>query len=121
MTGGSRQPALQRESRWPFALIVGLVVAITPILVFVSDGNIGVAIAPVLAIGLVYLLWKIPVRYPTLALLFLGLAMEDPASSFACGLWETPLKPVRALFFQRWNLILPAPPLVLSGMDMILF
>jgi O-antigen ligase len=97
-----------------------LIVVITPVLVFVSDGNIAVAIAPVLLIGFVYALWKGPVRYPTLAVLFLGLAMEDPANVFAAGLWETPLHAIRALFFLRWNLVMPVPPLVFSGMDLTL-
>jgi hypothetical protein len=90
------------------------------VLAFLTDGNAAVAIAPVLGISLVYLLWKTPLRYPTFVLLFLGLTVESPVDGFASGKWETPLHTVRSFFWMRWNQLLPVPPLVFSGMDLML-
>jgi hypothetical protein len=108
------------ETAWPVILLVGLVVLLTPVLVFVGDGNVGIALVPVLGVGFLYLLFKVPLRYPTLVTVFLALTLEDPADRFASGTWETPLRPIRALFFMRWNLVIPVGALVFSGMDLML-
>ncbi len=84
----------------------------------VSDGNVGVAIAPVLAIGLVYLLWKVPVRYPMLALLFLGLAIETPADLHKPASRCSPLETgPGSCSSQRWNSYPTGASARRSGMD----
>ena len=120
MSSGARDATSPRRSVWPLALLVGVIALLTPVLALATDGNAAVVIVPVLAIGLVYLLWNVPLRYPALVLLFLGLTVESPDDPFASKHWETPLHTVRAFLWERWNILLPVPPLVFSGMDLML-
>jgi hypothetical protein len=113
-------PGRPRESAAGIVVLVGLVAVATLAGVIASDGNIVVAIAPVAALGLLYLLWHVPLRYPVLVLLFLGLTLENPTDDNASGLWKSPLAPVGALLLGHWNLTIPVKALFFSGVDLLL-
>jgi O-antigen ligase len=102
------------------AVPVGLFALVTVAGVIVSDGNLVVAIAPVAAFSLLYLLWHVPLRYPVIALLFLGLTLENPGDDPASGLWKSPLYPLGALLLGHWNLTFHVKALFFSGMDLLL-
>lgn len=101
------------------ALVCALAIA-TPALAYATDGNPAVVLAPVLAIGLLVLLWRIPLRVPVLVLVFAGLVLENPGDAFACRLWKSPLATVGALLLAHWNTVIPFKPLVFSGFDVAL-
>src|SRR5580704_1741759 len=75
---------------WFLMVLIGLLAVITPALALLTDGNPAVVAAPVLGIAFVYMLWKIPLRFPVLALVFLGLTLECPGDSFASDRWVSP-------------------------------
>jgi O-antigen ligase len=104
----------------PLVTLVGLFALVTIAGVVVSDGNLVVAVAPVAVVGFIYLLWHVPLRYPAIALLFLGLTLENPGDDTASGLWKSPLYPVGALLLGHWNLTFPVKALFFSGMDLLL-
>ncbi len=113
-------PGRPRESVAGIVVLVGLMAAATLAGILVSDGNVGVAVAPVAAFALLYLLWHVPLRYPAIVLLFLGLTLENPGDDTASGLWRSPLYPAGALLLSHWNLTIPVKALFFSGVDVLL-
>jgi hypothetical protein len=88
--------------------------------IIVSDGNPVVALAPVGAIGALYLLLNLPLRVPALGLIFLGLVLENPAETLASGLYKSPLWAIGWLINAHWNMVIPVKALVFSGIDVAL-
>lgn len=115
-----RSLAGREGAPWLLALLVGALVIVTPLLAYVGNGNPLVVLAPLFAIALVVLLWRLPLRIPVLALVFAGLVLENPGDGFASRLWSSPLAPLGALLDAHWNTIFPVPPLVFSGFDLAL-
>src|SRR5580704_13400644 len=116
LQGAAREPGVP----WFLVALIGLLAVLTPVLVLITDGNPVIAAAPVLGVGFVYMLWKIPLRYPTMAIVFLGLTLECPGDGFASDHWVSPVHQIGQLFFLHWNLVIPVPPLVFSGVDLLL-
>ncbi len=104
----------------PLLVTVVLVSAATVAGIIVSDGNPVVALAPVGAIGALYLLLNLPLRFPALGLLFFGLILENPVEVLASGLYKSPLWPVGWLITAHWNMVIPLKALVFSGIDVAL-
>jgi O-antigen ligase len=115
-----QEQSWREPSTISIVILVGLVAAATIAAVILSDGNLVAAVAPVGAFGLLYLLWHLPMRYPVLVLLFLGLTLENPGDDTASGLWKSPLYPLGALLLAHWNLTFPVKALFFSGMDLLL-
>jgi O-antigen ligase len=105
---------------WLLAGLVCALALLTPFLAYAGNGSLVVALAPLLAIGLLVVLWRIPLRIPVLVLVFAGLVLENPGDGFACGLYSSPLAPLGALLLAHWNTILGFKPLVFSGFDLAL-
>lgn len=105
---------------WPLAGLIGALALLMPFLAIATDGNVAVTMAPAAAIGLLALLWNVPLRYPVLALFFFGLTLENPGDGFASGLWKSPLYVAGALLLTHWNTVVSFKPLVLSGVDLAL-
>ena len=101
-------------------LLVAVMALVTVAGVIVTDGNVAVAIAPVAAFALLYVLCQVPLRYPVLALLFLGLTLENPGDDMASGLWKSPIYPLGALLLGHWNLTIPVKALFFSGVNLLL-
>jgi hypothetical protein len=85
-----------------------------------SDGNLAIAVAPLLAGVLLVMLCTIPLRDTLLALAFLALTLENPSEIPAAGLWRSPLYKFGALFLMKLNDSIPVKALVFSGMDIAL-
>src|ERR1700722_1340680 len=116
----NRSGPVQRGLGLPLLVLVVLVSAAAVAGIIVSNGNPIVALAPVGAIGALYLLLNLPLRLPALGLLFFGLVLENPAEELASGLYKSPLWPVGWLITAHWNLVIPLKALVFSGIDVAL-
>jgi len=90
------------------------------VMVFVGDGNVGVALAPLAVAMVVLTAVKAPLRYSLLVVAFLCLTLENPSEAPANGVWRSPLYVVGALFLNKLNNTIPVPALVLSGLDLAL-
>jgi len=110
----------EQEAR-PLAplLVIGFLVVLTVVAIRVGDGNIALALAPSLVAMLVLALWLLPLRVPMLALLVLAWAVEAPGDVFGAGLVQTPWKRLGELLWAKLNGIIPFPPLVLTGFDLV--
>jgi hypothetical protein len=64
-----------------------------------------VAVAPVLAVTVVWVIVKIPLRYSVLALTYLVLAVDYVADRPQSGLWPSPLFPLGELLFAQLSQI----------------
>jgi hypothetical protein len=111
---------VQRGIGLPLLVLVVVVSIATVAGIIVSDGNPVVALAPVGAIGALYLLGNLPLRIPALGLLFFGLVLENPAEVLASGMYKSPLYQVGWLLVGHWNMVIPVKALVFSGLDIAL-
>lgn len=103
---------------WLLATLVCALAVLTPVLAYVGDGNPVIALAPLLGIALLLVLWRIPLRVPVLVLVFMGLVLENPGDAFASRLWKSPLATLGALMLAHWNTVIGFKPLVFSGFDL---
>jgi O-antigen ligase len=117
---GIRTPAASRAPAWGFVVVVSLLTLVTLITLVAGNGNLALALAPALIFGVLCAIWKLPLRYPALALIFLALTLENPSDVPACGLWRSPLYTVGALLLTHLNVTIPLRPLIFSGLDLVL-
>src|SRR5262249_49621431 len=113
------RPGLQEARPLAPLLVIGFLVVLTVVAIRVGDGNIALALAPSLVALLVLALWLLPLRVPMLALLVLAWAVEAPGDVFGAGLVQTPWKRLGELLWAKLNGIIPFPPLVLTGFDLV--
>ncbi|WP_205520097.1 exopolysaccharide repeat unit polymerase [Pyxidicoccus caerfyrddinensis] len=64
-----------------------------------------VALAPVLGVAVVWVILKVPVRYPVFVVTYLTLAVDYVAERPQSGLWESPLYPIGELLFAQLSYI----------------
>lgn len=116
---GRPNPDLQsRGGVGPVFIVLLLCLAgATAAAVILSDGNPAAALGPVLLLGVLYLVYHLPLRYLGLSLLFLGLVMENPGEIFASGQYKSPIYIIGWLLLAHWNLTIPIKPLIFSGVD----
>ncbi len=101
-------------------LLAVLLCAITFVGLLVGDGNLALALGPVLVFALAYAAWKLPLRWPFLILAFLALTLENPSDVPAQGQWRSPLYTAGALLLAHLNVTLPYKALLFSGLDIVL-
>ncbi|MGH7326886.1 MAG: hypothetical protein ACREJX_00920, partial [Polyangiaceae bacterium] len=101
------------------AMIIGLVAASAAGSIL-GDGSIVLALAPALALAVLYAVGKLPLRYPLFGLTFLVLTLENPSEAPADGLWKSPLYNVGALLLTHWNLTSNHKWMIFSGVDIAL-
>lgn len=99
--------------------LVSLVVLTVAALVR-GEGSLGLALAPALFFAFLQAIWRLPLRYPCLALTFLVLTLENPTEVPAGGLWKSPLYDAGALLMAHMNVTFEASWLVFSGIDVVL-
>jgi hypothetical protein len=98
------------------ALVTLLCVATLAALVL-GDGDIAVALVPVLLLAVLHAISWLPLRYPVLVVTFLALTLENPAEIPAAGLWRSPLYPLESVLFLQLKFILPG--VIFSGLDLL--
>lgn len=115
-SGGSRAFRVD-----PLVLVIVVMLGtVALILTFLSDGNLGAALAP-LVLGLIALASsRVPLRHSLLILGFLCLTLESPGEVFASGKWHPPLRLIGALMLAHLNITFPIKPLIFSGTDVAL-
>lgn len=112
-----------RERGAPDALLLAGIVALgvlSLLLALASDGNVALAVTPILLTLVVYGVIRAPLRHSLLVLAFLSLTLENPAEAPAMGRWKSPLYTVGALLLTHMNVTLPARALIFSGLDLAL-
>lgn len=115
-----RAAALSRL-RFP-ALVAGTMLVTLAALVFSDGGEPWLIAAPLLLVGAVWAVLRLPVRYPTLALLFLVLSADYLPERPQEMLWPSPLFPLGQALFQQLNALTGLEFLRVPGVDLcILF
>jgi O-Antigen ligase len=101
--------------------LVALLCGLTLAALLLGDGDVAIALVPALLLGALYAAWKLPLRYPVLALTFLALTLENPSDAPAAGLWRSPLYPAGTVLLAHLNLTFPSQKwLAFSGLDVAL-
>src|SRR5262249_38992077 len=95
--------------RWLLAVALVLAGAITVAAVIAGNGDVGVALAPLLGATVLIGLWWVPLRIPLLALIGLALALD------AEGPWASPLAPFGHLLLINLNKPVPVDALAFSA------
>jgi hypothetical protein len=85
----------------------------------VSNGNLFVMLAPLLAVGLLALIWVIPLRHSVVALFFLGAVLEAPYEAFACYQFHTPWYKAGEALLGNLNMVTHVSALKMSGFDLM--
>lgn len=103
-------------SRTPIflTLIAGLVMATLGLLVLFP----AVAMLPMVAAIMLWVLAKVPVRYPVLVLLTILLVVDCAVENPYSGLWKSPLSFVGRLFFINLNVVTGVPGLGFTLIDL---
>jgi O-antigen ligase len=121
----SLPPVARSRERSRTARFVGLALllgAATVGFAILGNGRLEAAIAPTLLFVLLWVIWKVPLRYTLFALIFLGLTLESPYENPACNLWHSPLWPLGQLLLQKWNDVFGPRWLAFFGADpLVLF
>jgi hypothetical protein len=69
--------------------------------VAVSRGTPAMALAPTLLVAGAVALWRLPLKWPLLALLFLAVTIDDPTDRPYFNLWRSALYPLGRIFFTN--------------------
>ena len=111
---GTREPG----SLLPWLLLVPLVL-LTVVAGVLGNGDVWLAVTPVLLALIVGVVVVLPLRAPMFILLVLAWALEVPGDAFGAGQIETPWRTAGALLFAKLNLTIDFAPLVLTGFDLL--
>jgi hypothetical protein len=101
--------------RWIFPTLLVLGGAATTAAAIVGNGSVIVAVAPVLAVAALAVVWVVPLRIPLFVLIFLGLALDATDD----GPWNSPVAPLGRLLVHNLNKTIPVDALALPGMALI--
>lgn len=118
MNGSPSQalPALpDPERRGGWAVAVAVAVTLATVGAILAGGGPALAAVPALLAGVVFAVFKVPLRYSTAALLFLLLGVDDLGENI--GQIRTPLAIVGSLLHYRIDDITGVPGLAVSGME----
>jgi hypothetical protein len=102
------------------AIFVVLLSMLTLASVLLGDGNLGLSLVPALVLAVLYAIWRLPLRYPVLALTFCALTLENPSDVPAAGVWRSPLYALGALLLAHMNLSFAQKWMFFSGLDLVL-
>jgi hypothetical protein len=99
---------------------VGVLLFLSSAIFLFTSGNVLFALAPPLAVGLIYALWKIPVRHTLLGLLWVALTSVNPAERFAELRWTPPVfGQIGPALFDNLNNLTGIQPLRFSMMEVL--
>ncbi len=93
-----------------------LVCVATAVAVIVGNGDLALALAPVV----LWALWFVPLRVSVLILLAAAWVCTSPGEVFAAGRVEPPWPMVGRMLWAKLNLVYPVRALVVSGFDLII-
>jgi hypothetical protein len=101
---------------WVLLLTTG---ALTFLAVILSGGELVAAAAPVVAVVLLYVEWRAPLRACVVGLLFLSLIADAPQDFPMGGLWRSPLYTLGEILCNNWSKTFHVSWLPFSGMDLL--
>jgi O-antigen ligase len=113
-TSARADAAVGRE--WLFAIVLLGGCVATAAAAVAGDGNIVVAATPVVVALLLGAIWRVPLRIPLLALIFLGLGVDATGE----GSWNSPLAPLGHLLNHNLNQTVSVQALVVPLMTLAL-
>jgi hypothetical protein len=99
------------------ALVLGGVAVATVAAAVASNGSLAVAVAPALALVVLYALWTAPLRGCIFALFFLCIVADAPQDNPMSGFWRSPLYPIGQLLCTNWSKTFGVQALSFSGLD----
>jgi hypothetical protein len=105
---------------WPVLAAIGGLAALIVALDIVTGGDVSAMIAPLLVLGVLALIWAVPLRWSLVALLFLGLTLEAPYEAFAGYLYRTPWHAAGWALLGNLNLVTHVSALRFSGFDVLM-
>jgi O-antigen ligase len=101
-------------------LWLGLTLSVLTIaLAMIAQGNVAAALAPTLLVCVLWLMWRIPVRYSLYGLIYLGLVLECPQELPAGGLYHSPLWRLGEMLLSKANDWTFIRPLIFTGVDLV--
>lgn len=115
--GATLAPAPARD-RLSIAVVVGLG-AVALALDALTNGNLLAMLAPVLVLGLLALVWAVPLRWSMVTLLFLCATLEAPYEAFASYRFTTPWVIVSNALLGNLNLVTKVSAMKMSGFDLL--
>ncbi|MBJ6766150.1 O-antigen ligase family protein [Myxococcaceae bacterium JPH2] len=93
--------SIPRPSYWRYAALIAVLGLACIGGAAVSDGNPVIAMAPVAAATVLWVMLKIPLRYQALAVFYLVLAVDYTPERPQSMLWRSPLFPLGQLLFSQ--------------------
>jgi O-antigen ligase/polysaccharide polymerase Wzy-like membrane protein len=105
---------------WPLAVVIPALIVLTLVALFATGGDPVVTCLPALAAAFLWAVWKLPLRYLALVVVFLTLALENPLEIPAAGVYRSPTWLLGALFLMNLNVTLRVRALAFSGLDLTL-
>lgn len=90
----------ERSRRQALLLVGGLALA-SGLALGVSKGNVGLALAPMLGVAALWVLWTVPMKYPLMGLLLLAVTIDDPSDRPYVGYWTSPLYSLGKIFYAN--------------------
>jgi hypothetical protein len=99
---------------------LGIAVLLVVFAAFVGEPILGMLIAPVVFLLAFYMMWRVPLRYSMMGLMFLALTLENPAERPAADYWKSPFFQVGAIMLTHLNRSIDIKALMFSGMDVML-
>lgn len=110
------EPKLGTDVKVAFFLSVTLIV----IAALVNSGGLAWALAPFFVSGILFAIWRAPLRYSILTLMFFAFTLENPNELPANGYWQSPLFPIGTIMFVHIKNMTSVSFLFLSGMEYLL-
>lgn len=96
-------PSFSRVSRAsrPGLLLVAALAVTTGAAAGLSRAHPLASFGPPLAFLGLWLLWKLPLKWPLLGVMLLAVTLDDPTDRAYFGLWQSPLWPLGKIFFTN--------------------
>ncbi len=103
LLGRMRVPFPGRPERLSRAATAGLALLFiaTGVTTGLSDGNLVIALLPLLVSAVAWAVWTLPIKWPLLALMFLAVVVDDPTDRPYFNVWRSPTWSVGRIFFTN--------------------
>ena len=105
---------------WITVAVLVPISSLTVVAVVLGEGSVALAVTPLIVAALVWWMWKAPLRFSVLLLMFVGLVLEDPDQRPAGGAWESPLSTLGAVMLAHLNVTTGIGALFFSGIDLVI-
>ena len=118
----SKRPSIGDRVMHPWWLTVLLLTMapISALILVTSNGNPALALAPMLAIGGIFMVLRVRLRYSFALLLFCVLLFHNPSSRPMEGLWQGPLYPLGSLLYKNLRHLVGVDALRFSLIELLL-